>query len=83
MAVEQGRPCTQDGTWALTHGSWVDVDDGAVTLHLLRSDDGDEEQALYVADLEEANELLRSWGFSPQRLVSAGFDEDCDLFELA
>lgn len=68
--------------WALPHGSWVDVDDGAVTLHLLRSDDGDEGQAPYVADLEEATELLRSWGLDPQRLVSAGFDEDSDLFEL-
>jgi hypothetical protein len=81
MAVESERPVARDGTWDMCHGSWVDVDDGAVTLHLVRPE-GAGAHERYMEDLDEASRLLKEWGLDPDRLANKGFDEDGDLFEL-
>lgn len=78
MSAESKRPVLQDGTWDMHHGSWVTVDDGAVTLHLVRP----ATQEYHNEDLSEAQALLVAWGLEAPELVNKGFDEDGDLFEL-
>jgi len=81
MAVESERLPLEEGTWALPHGSWLEAYDGAVTVHLTRSEGGDALRC-YTEGLEAAQKLLKSWGLDPEALVNVGFDEDGDLFEV-